>query len=113
MSRNLKLYITDILDSIDKIEKYVKGYDYQKFVKDGKTIDAIIRNFSIIGEAGTHVPEDVREKYPQIPWYEIVGMRNKVIHEYFGLNEEILWKTIQDDLPRLKKELLKIKEKIG
>jgi len=113
MPRNLKLYITDILESIDKIEKYVKGYDYKKFVKDGRTVDAVVRNFSIIGEAGTRIPENVQEKYPKLPWHEIIGMRNKVVREYFGLNEEILWKTIQDDLPRLKRELLKIAQKIS
>lgn len=113
MPRNLKLYLNDIQEAIDKIQKYVKGYTFEKFIKDDKTVDAVIRNFSIIGEAGTHIPEEVQEKYPQLPWHEIVGMRNKVIHEYFGLNEEILWKTIQDDLPRLKKELLTISQKIS
>lgn len=113
MPRTLKLYIDDIQESIKKIEEYVKGYNYQKFVKDTKTIDAVIRNFSVIGEAARHIPENVQEKYPQMPWHEITGMRNKIIHEYFGLNEEILWKTIQEDLPRLKQELLKISEKIS
>lgn len=113
MPRNLKLYVSDILQSIDKIQKYIKGYTFDKFVKDEKTIDAIIRNFSIIGEAGTHIPEEIQEKYPKLPWHEIIGMRNKVIHEYFGLNEDILWKTIKDDLPRLKKDLLKISKKIS
>jgi len=113
MSRNLHLYLNDILQSIDKIFKYVKGYTFEKFVKDDKTIDAVIRNFSIIGEAGNRISEKIKEQYPKLPWFEIVGMRNKVIHEYFGLNNEILWKTIQDDLPRLKKELLKISKKIS
>jgi len=113
MPRNLDLYLNDILQSIDKIEEYVKGYTFEKFVKDSKTIDAVIRNFSIIGEAGNRISEDIREKYHQLPWHEIIGMRNKVVHEYFGLNEEILWKTVKDDLPRLKKELLKMIEKIN
>jgi len=113
MLRNLHLYLNDIIQSIDKISKYIQGYTFEKFVKDDKTIDAVIRNFSIIGEAGNRIPEDIKEKYPKLPWHEIVGMRNKVIHEYFGLNDEILWKTIQDDLPRLKKELLKISKKIS
>jgi len=113
MPRNLNLYLNDIQQAVAKIQKYVKGYTFEKFIKDDKTVDAIIRNFSIIGEAGFHIPEDFQEKHPQVPWHEIIGMRNKVIHEYFGLNEEILWKTIQDDLPRLKKDLLKITEKIN
>ena len=111
MPRNLQLYLNDIQQSIRKIQKYVKGYSYEKFIKDEKTIDAVIRNLSIIGEAGTRIPQKIQEKYPKLPWHEIIGMRNKVIHEYFGLNEEILWKTIQDDLPRLKKELSKITKK--
>lgn len=113
MSRNIQLYLNDILLSIGKIQKYVKNFTFDEFVKDDKTVDAVIRNFSIIGEAGTRIPEDIQEKYSQLPWHEIIGMRNKVVHEYFGLNEEILWKTIQDDLPRLKKELLEIIQKIG
>lgn len=113
MSRNIKLYINDIVEAIDKIKKYVENYTFEEFVKDEKTIDAVVRNFSIIGEAGTHIPEEFQEKYPNLPWHEIISMRNKIIHEYFGLNEEILWKTIQDDLPKLKKELTSINVQIN
>lgn len=113
MPRNIELYINDIQESIHKIKEYVRGYDYERFVKDGKTIDAVIRNFSIIGEAASRIPREVQERHPQIPWYEIAGMRNKVVHEYFGINEEILWKTIQEDLPRLRRQLKELFEKIS
>ena len=113
MPRNIELYIDDIQESIRRIEAYVKSYSYEKFVKDGKTIDAVIRNFSIIGEAASRIPRKIQENYPQIPWFEIIGMRNKVVHEYFGINEEILWKTIQEDLPKLKEQLKKLFEKIN
>jgi uncharacterized protein with HEPN domain len=112
MPRNVQLYLNDILQSIDKVQAYVQGFTFDDFVKDEKTVDAVIRNFSIIGEAGNRIPEIVQERYPHVPWHEIVGMRNKVVHEYFGLNEEILWTTIQDDLPRLKKDILDIIQKI-
>lgn len=113
MPRNIELYIDDIQESIRRVEEYVKGYNYERFVQDRKTVDAVIRNFSIIGEAASRIPRKIQEKYSQIPWFEIIGMRNKVVHEYFGINEEILWKTIQEDLPKLKKQLKELFEKIS
>lgn len=106
--RNIKLYLYDIDEAINKIDKYVKNLSFNNFVKDEKTVDAVIRNLEIIGEAASHVPEEFRSKHPKIPWYEIIGMRNKVVHEYFGVDLEILWKTIKEDIPRLKKGIEKL-----
>lgn len=104
--REVRLYLIDIKDSIGKIEKYTKDLTFRKFCHDSKTIDAVVRNLSVIGEAVQNIPQDVKTKNPAIPWKEAAGLRNKVIHEYFGMDEEILWKTIKEDLPSFKKQIL-------
>lgn len=104
-NRPNQLYIDDIKKAISKIESYVTGMTFDEFIKDVKTIDAIIRNIEIIGEAARHISHEVRLKYIEIPWKEIIGTRNKVLHEYFGIDEKILWKTIQEDLPLLKEQI--------
>ena len=109
--RGIKLYIEDVRDSIAKIEKYTMGLDFNTFVKDEKTIDAVVRNLSIIGEAVKNFPDELKSKYPQVPWKEIAGTRNKTIHEYFGIDEDILWKTIKEDLPPFKKQISEIIKK--
>lgn len=100
--RELKLYIEDINQAITKIDEYTKDILYVNFEEDTKTIDAVVRNLEIIGEAAKNLSPNLKEKYPEIPWAEIIGMRNKIIHEYFGIDTEILWQTIRDDLPKLK-----------
>lgn len=108
--RDVLLYISDICLACDRILKYTRGYNLAKLKKDEKTIDAIARNLEIIGEAAKSLPSELKEKYPKIPWKEITGMRNKVAHEYFGIDQEILWATVQKDIPTLKKEISKIKK---
>jgi len=95
--------LEDINESIRKIEKYTHGVNFDKFSKDEQMIDAVVRNLSIIGEAVRNVPKEIKVKNPNVAWNEIKGMRNKVIHEYFGTDEEILWKTVQEDIPVFKK----------
>ena len=106
--RNWKFRLEDILESLDLISEYTEGLDYNSWANDRKTIDAVIRNIEIIGEAATHIPEDVQEKYNDIPWYQMKGMRNILIHEYFGVDEDVLWKTIKEDLPVLKTKIHKM-----
>jgi hypothetical protein len=108
--RDIFLYINDIYSSCNKILKYTERYSPIKLKKDEKTIDAVARNLEIIGEAVKSLPPEFRKKYPNIPWKEITGMRNKVVHEYFGIDQEILWATIQKDIPTLKKEISKIRK---
>ncbi len=108
--RDLFLYIDDIYSSCNKILAYTKGYNFSQFKKDLKTIDAVIRNLEIIGEAVKSLPTEFRKTHKNIPWKEIAGMRDKITHEYFGIDEEILWATVKNDIPSLLKEISKIKK---
>lgn len=105
MKRTVILYIEDIKKSIVKIEKYTKRISREKFLKDEKTQDALVRNLEIIGEAAKNIPHKVRAAYPQIPWRGIITMRNKIIHEYFGVDLDILWQTVKEDIPELKSKI--------
>lgn len=106
--RSWKFRIDDINDALNRIFQYVQGLDYADWLKDQKTIDAVIRNLEVIGEAAAKVPQEIQDKYSDIPWYQMKGMRNILIHEYFGVDNEMLWNTIQDDLPKLKKNIQNI-----
>jgi uncharacterized protein with HEPN domain len=106
--REPKLYLEDVKNSIEKIEEYISGINFEKFSKDTKTIDAVVRNLEIIGEAANGIPDEIVSGNPEIPWKEAIGMRNKVVHEYFGVDEEILWKTITEDLPKFKEQISKL-----
>jgi hypothetical protein len=109
LKRTHCLYLNDILEAIDRIENYVKGQTFEEFSKNTLVIDAVIRNFEIIGEATKQIPVEVKTDNPLIKWKEMAGMRDKLAHEYFGVNVEILWKTAKNRLPVLKpliKELL-------
>lgn len=110
--RGIKLYLEDIKESIRKIEKYTRSVNFDEFSRDEKLIDAVVRNLSVIGEAVINIPKEIKAKNPDIAWNEINGMRNKVIHEYFGIDEEILWKTIQEDIPIFKKQITKLLQSI-
>ena len=100
--REFQVYLEDIIDAINKIEEYTEGLTYSKFIKDRKTVDAVIRNFEIIGEATKHIPETLRKEYPTVPWKDMAGMRDKLIHGYFGIELDVIWKTINDRLPAVK-----------
>ncbi len=97
--------IDDIHGSLDKITRYVKDLQYDTWKNDEKTIDAVIRNLEIIGEAANQIPQHIQEQYPDIPWFQMKGMRNILIHEYFGVDADVLWQTICEDLPILKSKL--------
>lgn len=94
--------IDDILEAIDRIERYTEDLDFSHWLNDQKTIDAVVRNMEIIGEAASHVPDEVRNQYDDVPWDEMRGIRNILAHEYFAVDPEILWRTIKKDLGSLK-----------
>ena len=101
MHRDFRLYIDDILDAVDQIRIYTKGLDETAFKKDRKTQDAVIRNLEIIGEAARSVPSHIQESTPDVDWRKIRGLRNILIHEYFGVNLTIVWDILQNKLPHL------------
>ncbi len=101
MSRNWKMRAEDILACIEKINAYTTGMSFEQFREDDKTVDAVIRNFEIIGEAAGHIPLEIQEKYPELAWLEMRGMRNIMAHEYFGISLSITWRAIEHDLPPL------------
>ena len=100
--RDYKLYLTDILAAVESIEQFVSGLDAEGFKHDDKTSSAVIRKFEIIGEAAKNVPNEVQRQYPGIPWKELAGMRDKLIHFYFGVAYDLVWSTIRNRLPHLK-----------
>jgi len=104
-TRTPKLYLNDIVDSMRSIINYTKNLSFERFSGDKKTIDAVVRNFEIIGEATKHIPSKIKNQHPDIPWKEMAGMRDKIIHEYFGVDLDIVWKTIKTRLPKLKSTL--------
>jgi len=106
--RDWTLFLDDILESIGLIESYVEGMDAESFAKDRKTIDAVVRNLEIIGEAAKSIPLDVKAKHQSVDWKGITGLRNRIVHEYFGISLPIIWKIVTDDLPTLKKEISRV-----
>lgn len=112
MKRDPVLYVEDVLESIDLIEDYLKNSNLTKFKKDKKLQDAIARRVEIIGEAINAMPKDVKLKYPKVSWKEFAGIRNFLIHVYFGMNIFRLWNITQKDIPILKKEFIKILQEI-
>ncbi len=110
MKRDYKIFIQDVLSAIDSINLFIEGMSFELFRDDDKTTSAVIRKFEIIGEAIKHIPNDIREQYPEIPWKDIVGMRDRLIHGYFGIDYKIVWDTINVDLKILKTNLSKVIE---
>ncbi|EFK06154.1 putative toxin-antitoxin system, antitoxin component [delta proteobacterium NaphS2] len=99
--RDFRIYCEDILESGSAIFEYVKDLSYEEFQRDRKTYSAVIREFEIIGEAVGKLPEELKKRRPQVEWQDIKDFRNLLIHEYFGVDLEIVWKIIEDDLPGL------------
>lgn len=108
--RDWKVFINDILKCAERIVDYTSGYDFEKFVFDIKTYDAVLRNLEIIGEAVKNIPEDVRKEYEFVEWKKIAGLRDIVIHDYFGVNDDIIWDIVKNKIPQLKNDMLSIKK---
>ena len=108
MIREYVDYLNDILDAAQKAQQFVAGLDFDEFVGNDEKVFAVIRALEIIGEAARSVPEEVRDRYPDVPWRNIIGMRDKLIHGYFGVDNKRVWETVQDDLPPLHKSVAKM-----
>jgi uncharacterized protein with HEPN domain len=105
MNREYLDYLQDMLENAQLAVRFVEGVDFETFKQDNKTVYAVIRAVEIIGEAASNIPIEVRSKYPSLPWRDIRGMRSKLVHQYFGVNMEVVWQTIQEDLPFIINEL--------
>ncbi len=105
MKRSYWLFAKDIYNSILQIEKFTEGMSYAQFVKDDKTASAVVRKLEIIGEATKNIPYEIRQKYKSLPWSDMAKMRDKVAHFYFGIDYEIVWKTVKESLPLIKPEV--------
>ena len=110
--REWKFRVFDILESVQAIQRYTSGMDFAAFSNDDKTVDAVIRRLEIIGEAARHIPEDIAQRFPQIPWNKMRGLRNVVAHEYFGVSIPVIWETVATDIPALGIALKTISENI-
>jgi len=101
-NRPYKLFLEDIGGSIQKIQKYIKEVSFEDFQDDSLTVDAVLRNLEIVGEASRNIPPEIRSGYPDIPWGRMMGLRNIVSHEYFGIDLSIIWQIITVNLPETK-----------
>jgi len=108
IKREFILYLEDMLHSMGRIEEYLGGLDFRKFKQTYIVVDAIIRNFEIIGEASKNIPTDVHKKYPEIPWRKMYGLRNLIAHEYFGIDYEMIWEIARKNLPQNRIDLIEI-----
>jgi len=99
--RSSNLLLLDMKEAAEKILKYTKGLSFEDFLTDDKTIDAVVRNFEIIGEASLRIDEDFRFEHPQIEWKKLRGFRNRIVHDYFGIDYEIVWSILTEDLEEL------------
>ncbi len=100
--RNDRDYIEDVLDAIKKIERFIGVMSYEEFLQDDKTKFAVVRALEIIGEAVKRISNDIKRKHPEIPWKFMAGMRDKLIHAYFGVDWEVVWLTVRKDIPKIK-----------
>lgn len=105
------LYLEDIVLAMDRIHEYITGLDFIKFKRDYKTVDAVIRNFEVIGEASKNLSKVIKDNYPNIPWEEMYRLRNRISHEYFGIDYEIIWDIISRHLPNNHKDIKAVLDK--
>lgn len=111
--RDTSIYIKDIVAAIDAIEHFIEGIDFRHFCEDDKTSSAVMQKLQIIGEAVKNIPSDIKQRYADIPWKEMAGMRDKLVHQYFRIKMELLWETVCNDLPSLRIPLLEILDDIS
>ena len=110
MIRDYRDHLEDILASLDETREFTEGMSFEAFTQDRKTVNAVIRSLEVIGEAAKHIPENLRAKAPGVPWKYMAGMRDKLIHEYFGVDLGIVWTVVKDELPPLRPEIERLFE---
>ena len=110
INREYYIYLEDMLTSLLRIEEYIGEMEFKEFKMNHLVVDAVVRNFEIIGEASKNVPPEIQNKYPQIPWKKMYGLRNLIAHEYFGIDYEMIWEISKNNLPRNSIDLRKIIE---
>ena len=106
-------YLEDILDAMEKVVQFIEGMTFDQFAEDAKTVFAVIRALEIIGEATKHIPHSVRANYSEVPWREMAGIRDKLIHDYLGVDLVVVWKTAFEDLPSLEPVIRNILAEAG
>jgi len=111
--RDYTIYLKDILTAIQSIEEFIAGMDLNSFQEDDKTASAVMRKLEIMGEAVKQIPDEIRQKHPKVPWKEMAGMRDKLIHFYFGVDYHLVWKAITERLPHVKQEIEKVLQATG
>ena len=104
------ILLNDILESIAKTQIYTRGMNKKSFLSDQKTIDSVVRNLEIIGEAASRLPKNIYALFPDIPWKQIIGLRHRIVHDYFDVDREIVWEIIRRDLPKLEPKIKKLKK---
>jgi len=107
--RPVDLLLEDICEALDRIEQYISGMSFDVFSNDRKSVDAVVRNLEIIGEASNRLPADFKNSHSQIEWHKVVGLRHRIVHEYFGIDHQIVWQILQKDLPSLREAISKIR----
>jgi len=113
MARDEMLYLHHILDAINTVAEYLQDVNEERFNNTRLLQDGVIRQIEIVGEAVRHISNDIRRTYPEIPWQDVAGMRDKLIHDYFGVDLEKVWLTAQEDLPALKQQVVRILKDYG
>ncbi len=101
MPRDYRVFLDDIMEATSKVLEYTSGFSYEQFCADRKTIEAVVWNLQVIGEAVKNIPEEIRSQYPDVPWRDMAGLRDIIVHQYFGIKLDVIWKVIQQDLPRV------------
>lgn len=110
MNRDLGLFIDDIIESVDKIERYLASMSEDEFYSDSEKQDAVLRRMEIIGEATKNIPVEFRDKYPDVPWQKMAGLRDIIIHQYFGVTLGLIWRVAHVELPTMKEQIIAIKK---